>query len=292
MKKIRPTSHKLLDYRLGRRELIGLTLILAVILLILYRSRPADTSTRTTRLLPTEIAHAGGGIAGLSYTNSLNALNHSYDLGFRYFEVDLNTTTDDQIVILHDWGPTVHYLFGVAPGQRSYYDFMHLTMRGGLRQLNLAGLYTWTMSHPDSYVVLHIKTNVPELLVRVAVAYPRARRHWLPYVYAQQFQEAKDLGFTEPFLYVDAHLPSDDAVLSIARDNHPFAVAMPAGRATGELPRRLKAENVATYAWTVDSADLRGRLIRNDVAGILTNFLPPTDPTVRAIQHIDAGTGH
>ena len=49
------------------------------------------------------IAHAGGGIDNNRYTNSLEALNLGYRHGFRLFELDIITTSDDYYVAAHDW---------------------------------------------------------------------------------------------------------------------------------------------------------------------------------------------
>ena len=47
------------------------------------------------------IAHAGGAIDGYSYTNSREALTNALDNGFRYIELDLYETTDNNAVCLH-----------------------------------------------------------------------------------------------------------------------------------------------------------------------------------------------
>ena len=47
------------------------------------------------------IAHAGGRIEGMNYTNSLEALNNSYKNGFRLFELDIIETSDGEFVAAH-----------------------------------------------------------------------------------------------------------------------------------------------------------------------------------------------
>ena len=53
---------------------------------------------------PRLIAHAGGDIYGIRMTNSLQALDRSYEEGFRFIEVDICLTSDGVPVLLHDWG--------------------------------------------------------------------------------------------------------------------------------------------------------------------------------------------
>ncbi len=49
------------------------------------------------------IAHAGGGIDNIKYTNSLEAINKSIKLGYKLIEIDLIETSDNKLVGAHDW---------------------------------------------------------------------------------------------------------------------------------------------------------------------------------------------
>lgn len=55
-------------------------------------------SLSNTQAKPLMIAHAGGGINGLSYSNSIEALDLNYDKGFRIFELDFSWTSEGQSV--------------------------------------------------------------------------------------------------------------------------------------------------------------------------------------------------
>ncbi|MBA1339039.1 MAG: Glycerophosphoryl diester phosphodiesterase [Pelagibacterales bacterium] len=49
------------------------------------------------------IAHAGGGINNVTYTNSVEAVSQSIERGFKLIEIDLMETTDGIFVGVHDW---------------------------------------------------------------------------------------------------------------------------------------------------------------------------------------------
>ena len=49
------------------------------------------------------ISHAGGGINGKCYTNSLEAWDYSYSRGNRVFDADLIFTSDSVLVLRHNW---------------------------------------------------------------------------------------------------------------------------------------------------------------------------------------------
>ena len=49
------------------------------------------------------IAHAGGAIDGIRYTNSKEAILNSISKGAKYIELDLSLTRDGKLVAVHDW---------------------------------------------------------------------------------------------------------------------------------------------------------------------------------------------
>ncbi|MCK4824891.1 sulfatase-like hydrolase/transferase, partial [bacterium] len=61
---------------------------------------------------PLRVAHAGGGIRGKTYTNSLDALDQNIENGFLYFELDFSFTKDGRLVCIHDWKKSFRRSFG------------------------------------------------------------------------------------------------------------------------------------------------------------------------------------
>lgn len=49
------------------------------------------------------IAHATGSLKGYTYLNSKESLMNSLDNGYKYIEIDLQYTSDSNIVCVHDW---------------------------------------------------------------------------------------------------------------------------------------------------------------------------------------------
>lgn len=49
------------------------------------------------------VSHSGGGIDGKRYTNSLEAWENAYECGNRVFDADLSFTSDDILVLRHEW---------------------------------------------------------------------------------------------------------------------------------------------------------------------------------------------
>lgn len=69
------------------------------------------------------IAHAGGGINGLKYTNSLEAMEQSIEHGFKMIELDLLISSDGRIVAVHDWKSFHEMTNSNNTGSISYKEF-------------------------------------------------------------------------------------------------------------------------------------------------------------------------
>jgi hypothetical protein len=95
------------------------------------------------------IAHAGGAIDGINYTNSLEAMDLSYSKGCRLFELDLVLTTDGKIVAQHD-----------PPGITEE-EFMSRLIKGKYTPMNMEAINCWFSNHPDAILVTD-KINDPQ----------------------------------------------------------------------------------------------------------------------------------
>ncbi len=107
------------------------------------------------------IAHAGGEIDGLKYTNSLEALNYNYAQGFRLFELDISETTDGQFVATHDWNywkKETNYQ-GEVPVALS--EFKKHKIRSKYTTLNMSAINRWFSGHSDAILVTD-KINAPK----------------------------------------------------------------------------------------------------------------------------------
>jgi len=98
------------------------------------------------------IAHAGGAIDGIIYTNSLEAMNLSYSKGCRLFELDLVLSVDDKIVALHDWP---------ASTPLTEEEFMNTLIEGKYTPMNMDAINRWFENHPDAIFITD-KINNPD----------------------------------------------------------------------------------------------------------------------------------
>ncbi|MEM6725238.1 MAG: hypothetical protein AAF598_14455, partial [Bacteroidota bacterium] len=99
------------------------------------------------------IAHAGGLIEGLPYTNSLEALDASYRKGFRWFELDILQTSDGAFVAAHDWGGWKKATGYSGPVPVDLATFQKYPIHGRFQALDLSTINAWFANHPDAILV-------------------------------------------------------------------------------------------------------------------------------------------
>jgi glycerophosphoryl diester phosphodiesterase len=111
----------------------------------------------------TLVAHAGGAVRGLAYTNSREALDEHYASGYRVFELDFHWTSDGRPVAVHDWAE-VSAQFGASPHVFSYGEYVAAPRRDGLHQLTFEDVREWLRTHRDAFVVTDTKADNLRLL--------------------------------------------------------------------------------------------------------------------------------
>lgn len=99
------------------------------------------------------IAHAGGAVGGHTYTNSLDALDHNYERGFRLFELDIIETADGAFVAAHDWEhwSRITGYTGELPPSRE--TFLSHRIHGRFTPLDMAAINDWFERHGDATLV-------------------------------------------------------------------------------------------------------------------------------------------
>jgi len=114
------------------------------------------------------IAHAGGMIDSLKYTNSLEALNENYRKGFRIFELDIIKTSDGKFIAAHDWQnwATITNYSGDTPV--SNYEFLNQKIYNKYTPLDMVGINKWFDEHKDAILVTD-KVNEPKAFSEIFI---------------------------------------------------------------------------------------------------------------------------
>ena len=226
------------------------------------------------------VAHSGGAVKGLDYTNSKEALDASYAAGLRWFELDLATTTDDHVVLVNNWGDGFEKLFpGSARGRRNKADFLGLKMAEGLTPMDLPRLVEWMKAHPDAVVVTDVKDDNVAVLKKLAGEHKELMPRLVPQIYHfEEWDPVKALGYPRVILSLYAMEATDAEVLEWVRSRPVHAVTMPVERAkASDLARKLGEGKIPVYAHTVNGKSDLETLIEAGVDGVYTDTLLPKD---------------
>jgi hypothetical protein len=106
------------------------------------------------------IAHAGGSIDGVKYTDSKEALDFNYAQGFRLFELDIIESSDGFFVAAHDWKHWAKETNYENNYPVSLQQFLLQKIRGKYSPLDMDGINKWFSEHPDALLVTD-KVNKP-----------------------------------------------------------------------------------------------------------------------------------
>jgi len=224
------------------------------------------------------IAHAGGGINGIRYTNSYEALNLNIRKGFKYFELDFSFTQDEKLVCLHDWTNSFQRSFGFSTNKKvTLQEFLHLvSKKSRFEKCTLDGLSVWMQENPTATIVTDVKEGNYKALQMIVRGIPNGTVRVIPQIYdPHNFEKIKQLGYKQIIWTLYRYQGNNQSVLDwVDKFNSPVAVAMPEQRAITSLPEKLQEKGVPTYVHTVNGISEKDKFLnRFNISEIYTDFL-------------------
>ncbi|WP_223789550.1 glycerophosphodiester phosphodiesterase family protein [Marinicella meishanensis] len=236
---------------------------------------PAMATTQAPTLL---IAHAGGGYQGQAYTNSIEALEHSYQAGFRHLEVDFSWTADGQLVCLHDWDKTFKKIFGFKTHEPlTLARFNELAeAHPGFRSCDLAALAAWLKDKPEVKIITDIKHHNLQGIRFILAHNPALQAVLIPQFYQpEEYAELKAMGFTQLIWILYQYQGSKRSVVELSAEMDLLALSMRPAQAKSRTLQKLRHQH-RIFVYTINKAHTIRRLQANyGVSGFYTDFLPP-----------------
>ncbi|MDF2460628.1 MAG: hypothetical protein K0S68_31 [Candidatus Saccharibacteria bacterium] len=242
--------------------------------------RPASTPSPTPVpgpyfSQPRYISHAAGLYLGKTYTNTIAALNNSYALGHRLIEVDLNLTTDNEVVLLHDWSSALTYIFGISAGQRDLATLLADTASSPYQVAKLSDLAQWASTHPSAKIILDTKAGSPvAMMTTVANLYPGLKSQFIPYIYNfNDYADVSSLGFPNIGMLTYSGQYAPATLLTHARNHNLHSLVMTQSTLAAQSPDLVKT--VPVYVYTVNDAAIRNQVFATGAQGVVTDWLGP-----------------
>ncbi|MGB5834767.1 MAG: hypothetical protein WBG92_22665, partial [Thiohalocapsa sp.] len=226
------------------------------------------------------IAHAGGGIDGKTYSNSIAALDRNLAAGFRWFELDFQWTADGELVCGHDWGATMQRNYGLSfdgPPTRAEFDRV-MKGRSDL-PCTIETLRQWLDRHSEARIVTDFKARALDGLRVLSKQIPDYGERLIAQVYQpEEFEQARALGYRDIIWTLYQYPGQTQAVLDALTGIRPMAVTMDQQRLAHGLGLRLQRAGVPVYVHTINEAETATEYLQNwGAQGVYTDTLTPAD---------------
>jgi len=241
----------------------------------------AAEAAKTENLPPRVIAHAGGTARGYNTTNSLEAVLQSIEAGHTLIELDMLITSDEKIVMVHDFGSswTKQYL-GVEFDKRpTAEEYLSNKIHGMFTPMSFDMLTPILDEHPDVRIVTDCKENSLELLSLIARKYPDYIDNIVPQIYDYyQYEQVKRLGYKDMiFTLYTMNYMDYGRLLAFVADKEIFAVTVGIGYAYEEVAYRLAADGVRVYMHPLNNFSDANALIEKGIYGVYSSTLVPDE---------------
>ncbi|MBO6164415.1 MAG: hypothetical protein J6N77_05110 [Lachnospiraceae bacterium] len=233
------------------------------------------------------MAHALGGYKGYQLLATEEAFRHSYQCGFRYFEVDLKPTADQKLVCTYGWTRPICERIGM-PYDPSFENMTHeLFMKQrihGMPVLDAARLIELMQEFPDTFleIDLHTLDADQSRLMAELVAEQFCRQAGLDERLLIQ------VNTKEMFLAIDSvyHFPyyqfnvrnfgeQTDEFIQFSLEHGIRAMALKGKLATPERVKKIRDAGLALLVFTIDSRSRCEEYLRRGANTICTNFIFP-----------------
>ena len=147
---------------------------------------------------PVRIAHAGGALGALRYTNALEALEQNHARGVRWFEMDLLPDSQGEWWAVHDW-QQAHELLGVPLDAAGRGLPRGQPPGAPFRLPSLEQVLVWFGRHGDARLITDTKGDNAILLQRLGSAPQPVRERIHPQIYRlEEYGPAREGGFAAP----------------------------------------------------------------------------------------------
>ncbi len=227
---------------------------------------------------------------GDTLTNSLEAFEYNYSLGQKVFEADCSITSDNVVVLRHDWDCDLGQseAFGWTDEVKEAPDcetFLKTPIYGKYTPLTLLDLYQIMDEHKDMYVVLDPKYS-PDvkgqftLIVNTALdnGYESVlERLIIQLYYEEMYEEVEKVYSFKNYIYTLYYIgfPGGEEVGGFCQEKGIPVLVMPYTWISPEILQSLEPYQLKLYVHTVDETMDAQRMAESQVDGIYSDVITP-----------------
>lgn len=275
--------------------LYNLLLILGISLLALSWLPESPKAEKQGFKAHRMVAHAMGGIEGLTYTNSYDAFVANYEKGFRVFEVDLLLSSDGKLVARHEWGEGFTQQLGeqdkLAADRQgavlTHAEFKAAKIQDIYEPLDWIDVLELMEQYPDAYIVTDTKQSTSEEIQRIFKQIvdeaksknPELLERIVPQIYNRAMWEPVERIYpfdSVIFTLYQTH-ETDEEVVAFAEEKELAAITMSDTRANAGLIQELNRIGVSSYIHTINDPETIAKFKKMGAYGFYTDFLTEAD---------------
>lgn len=226
------------------------------------------------------IYHGGGGIDGLAYTNSKEALETTLGFGARFVEIDFLYTSDQHLVCGHYWDSLWE------EGVPTLAQFKELPIFGKYSSLTAEELIDYMVEYPDLQVVVDTKEEnfegVIKDLVQLSSFDTSVTDRFIIQLYEpgikSKVQEIYPFA-DEMFLFTTYKFGSEftNRIMKLCYDENISVIAVPDDAWEEETIAKFNEKNFVIYEYTVNRPHWARQSMEDGIHGFYTDFLRKSD---------------
>lgn len=227
------------------------------------------------------VYHAGGGIDGLDYSNSKEALEATLSSGNNVIEIDFAYTSDHQLVCMHEWEEQWS-----SENIPSLAEFASQKIFGKYTPMTANDVVKYMENHPELYVVIDTKEDDhPEVirnLTELSSYDTSITDRFIIQLYKPGIKEQileiypfKDENFLFTAYKFGARFPNK--IMKICYDENIPVVTVPYGSWDEQAKELFTSKNFIIYEHTVNRPDYASKSLQMGVHGFYTDFLTEED---------------
>lgn len=226
------------------------------------------------------IYHAGGGIEGNVYTNSLEAVEETLSEGKYFIEMDLRYTSDNHLVCAHDWSDA--FLDVENP---TLEEFLSAKIQGKYTPLTAEHLIRIMRENPEMRLITDVKGADLCDVITDLVALAEEDASILDRFIIQLYTGREKPSVQEIYPFDDAQFlfttyKWGDWQLEAARicnEENVAVIAVPYGEMSDADAALTRELGFTVYEYTVNRADEANRSLERGISGFYTDALSPED---------------
>ncbi len=227
------------------------------------------------------IYHAGGGIDGLAYSNSQEALEKTLENGSYFVEIDFMYTSDGELICMHEWENQWD-----SEAIPSLQEFKAGRVYGKYTTMTAKELIGYMAEYPELHIIIDTKegdqVEVVKTLVELSSYNTDITNRFIIQLYAdgvkseiQEIYPFRDSNYLFTVYKYGDRFPNK--IMKICYDENISVVTVPYD-AWDEATKQLYVEKgFVLYEHTVNRPDFAEKSLKQGVHGFYTDFLELDD---------------